>query len=182
MYLWNVLQHPNKNTAVHPRRLWTSYSPPWEPEISHLSGMFSFIFLTLCNKVAFSKRLSYIPCFIFGLKVNYHVRNYFWFPQIHKKIYFSTLFNLSFIIFPFDTTQPIIRRYIINPLNPKLIWLVFKNSVRTSKRTPHFTITETNWLTPFKVIITVYTQNFIKPINTHCGQIQLLNMKSRWYI
>jgi hypothetical protein len=28
--------------------------------------------------------------------------------------------------------------------------MLFKNSVRTSKRTPHFTITEINWLTLFK--------------------------------
>jgi hypothetical protein len=28
--------------------------------------------------------------------------------------------------------------------------MVFKNSVRTSKRTPHFTITTINWLTLFK--------------------------------
>jgi hypothetical protein len=29
--------------------------------------------------------------------------------------------------------------------------MLFKNSVRTSKRTPHFTITEINWLTLFKL-------------------------------
>jgi hypothetical protein len=28
--------------------------------------------------------------------------------------------------------------------------MLFKNPVRTSKRTPHFTITEINWLTLFK--------------------------------
>jgi hypothetical protein len=28
--------------------------------------------------------------------------------------------------------------------------MLFKNSVRTSKRTPHFTIAKINWLTPFK--------------------------------
>jgi hypothetical protein len=28
--------------------------------------------------------------------------------------------------------------------------MLFKNSVGTSKRTPHFTITEINWLTLFK--------------------------------
>jgi hypothetical protein len=31
-YLWNVGRHSIKNTAVHPRRFWASYSPPWEPE------------------------------------------------------------------------------------------------------------------------------------------------------
>jgi hypothetical protein len=33
--------------------------------------------------------------------------------------------------------------------------MLFKNSVRTSKKTPHFTITKINWLTLFKEIITV---------------------------
>jgi hypothetical protein len=32
--------------------------------------------------------------------------------------------------------------------------MLFKNSVRTSKRTPHFTITKINWLMLFKEIIT----------------------------
>jgi hypothetical protein len=34
-YLWNVGRHSIKNTAVHPRRFWASYSPPWELEMSH---------------------------------------------------------------------------------------------------------------------------------------------------
>jgi len=42
----------------------------------------------------------------------------------------------------------------------------FKNSVRTSKRTPHFTITTINLLTLFKEIIYVYTENLAEPINT----------------
>jgi hypothetical protein len=33
--------------------------------------------------------------------------------------------------------------------------MLFKNSVRTSKRTPDFTITTINWLTLFKEIIAV---------------------------
>jgi hypothetical protein len=37
--------------------------------------------------------------------------------------------------------------------------MLFKNPVRTSKRTPHFTITAINWLTPFKEIIAVYSGN-----------------------
>jgi hypothetical protein len=44
--------------------------------------------------------------------------------------------------------------------------MLFKNSVRTSKRTPHFTITEINWLTLFKEIIAVYSENHTRPINT----------------
>jgi len=37
-----------------------------------------------------------------------------------------------------------------NPLKTKLVDILFRNSVRTSKRTPHFTITKINWLTLFK--------------------------------
>jgi hypothetical protein len=44
--------------------------------------------------------------------------------------------------------------------------MLFKNSVRTSKRTPHFTITKINWLTLFKEVIAVYSENHAKPINT----------------
>jgi hypothetical protein len=43
--------------------------------------------------------------------------------------------------------------------------MLFKNSVRTSKRTLHFTITKINWLTLFKEIIAVYSENHAKPIN-----------------
>jgi hypothetical protein len=56
--------------------------------------------------------------------------------------------------------------------------MLFKNPVRTSKRTPHFTITKINWLTLFKEIITVYSKNQMKPINTLCGQnAEILNVK-----
>jgi hypothetical protein len=50
--------------------------------------------------------------------------------------------------------------------------MLFKNPVRTSKRTPHFTITKINWLTLFKEIIAVYFQNQTEPINknTFCEQ------------
>jgi hypothetical protein len=44
--------------------------------------------------------------------------------------------------------------------------MLFKNSVRTSKRTPHFTITKINWLTLFKEMISVYPENHTKPTNT----------------
>jgi hypothetical protein len=44
--------------------------------------------------------------------------------------------------------------------------IIFKNSARTSKRTPHFTITKINCLTLFKEIIAVYSENHSKPINT----------------
>jgi hypothetical protein len=38
--------------------------------------------------------------------------------------------------------------------------MLFKNSVRTSKRTPHFTITKINWLAQFKKIIAVCSENY----------------------
>jgi hypothetical protein len=55
---------------------------------------------------------------------------------------------------------------LINALKPKLVYIVFKNSVRTSKRTPHFTITAINLLTLFKEIIHIYAENHSKPTNT----------------
>jgi hypothetical protein len=42
--------------------------------------------------------------------------------------------------------------------------MLVKNSVRTSKRTPNFTITKINWLTLFKEIIAVYIGNHAKSI------------------
>jgi hypothetical protein len=36
--------------------------------------------------------------------------------------------------------------------------MLFKDPVRTSKRTPHLTITKINWLTLFKEIIAVYSK------------------------
>jgi hypothetical protein len=42
---------------------------------------------------------------------------------------------------------------------------VFKNSVRSSKRTPHLTIKKINWLTLFKDITAVYSENDTKPVN-----------------
>jgi hypothetical protein len=42
---------------------------------------------------------------------------------------------------------------------------VIKNSVRTSKRTPHFTITKINWLMLFKEIIAVYSEKHTRHMN-----------------
>jgi hypothetical protein len=61
--------------------------------------------------------------------------------------------------------KEIIAVYSENDTKPKLFQMIFKNSVRTSKRTPHFTITKINWLMLFKEIITVYTDNHAEPIN-----------------
>jgi len=57
---------------------------------------------------------------------------------------------------------------IINPLKPTLLFIIFKNSVRTSKRTQHFTITKTNWLMQFKEVTVVYTEKHKKYKNTKC--------------
>jgi hypothetical protein len=40
------------------------------------------------------------------------------------------------------------------------------DSVHISKRTPHFTITYINWLTLFKEIIAVCSENHTEPTNT----------------
>jgi hypothetical protein len=40
--------------------------------------------------------------------------------------------------------------------------MLFKNPVRTSKRTPHFTVTKINWLMLFKEIA-VCSENHAKP-------------------
>jgi hypothetical protein len=57
--------------------------------------------------------------------------------------------------------------------------MLFKNPVRTSKRTPHFNITEINWLTLFKEIIVVYSENDTEPINTN---YRIIGGKRSWYI
>jgi hypothetical protein len=53
----------------------------------------------------------------------------------------------------------------INSLKPKLVQIIFTDSVRTAKKTQHFTIKKINWLTLFKEIIAVYTENHTKDTN-----------------
>jgi hypothetical protein len=57
--------------------------------------------------------------------------------------------------------------------------MLFKNPVRTSKRTPHFTITKINLLTLFKEIIAVYSDNHAKTINT---TYSITDCQIRWFI
>jgi hypothetical protein len=59
------------------------------------------------------------------------------------------------------------------------MYMLFKNPVCTSKRTPHFTITKINWLMLFKEVIAVYSENHAKPINTKCS---ITDRQSRWFI
>jgi hypothetical protein len=47
-----------------------------------------------------------------------------------------------------------------------------ENSALTAKKTQHFTITKINWLTLFKEIIAVYSENHTKHINTLCAKMQ----------
>jgi hypothetical protein len=63
---------------------------------------------------------------------------------------------------------------VINPLKQKLVKIVFKNSVRTAKKTQLFTIIKINWLTLFKEIIAVYSENHIQPINTKFSVTNML--------
>jgi hypothetical protein len=56
--------------------------------------------------------------------------------------------------------------------------MLFKDSVRTSKRTPHFTITKINWLTLFKEIIVVYNEDHAKSINAKCS---ITDCQGRWF-
>jgi hypothetical protein len=62
----------------------------------------------------------------------------------------------------------------IDPLKPKLVTVVFNNSVRTSKRTTHFTITKINWLMLFKEMIAVYSEKHSNPFNTKIQRCRLL--------
>jgi hypothetical protein len=57
--------------------------------------------------------------------------------------------------------------------------MLFKYPVRTSKRTPHFTITQINRLTLFKEIIAVHGENHAKPINT---KFSITECQIRWFI
>jgi hypothetical protein len=66
---------------------------------------------------------------------------------------------------------------IINPLKPKLVLILFKNSIRTEKKTLHFTVTKINRLTLFKEIIAVYSENHTKLINT---KWKVTDCWSRW--
>jgi hypothetical protein len=50
-------------------------------------------------------------------------------------------------------------RTTINPSKQTLVFVIFKNPVRTSKRTLHFTITRITWLILFKGIIATHMIN-----------------------
>jgi hypothetical protein len=59
---------------------------------------------------------------------------------------------------------------LLNPLKPKLVYIVVTNTVRTAKKTQPFTVTQIKRLTLFKEIIAVYSENHTKHTNTLCRQ------------
>jgi hypothetical protein len=77
---------------------------------------------------------------------------------------------LVYFIFVIDTAT-YFTAFSFNPLKPKLLLTTFKNSVRTSKRTPHFTITNINWLILFSEMIPVYSKNHTKSTEAKCNVI-----------
>jgi hypothetical protein len=58
-------------------------------------------------------------------------------------------------------------------------YITFKNSVHTSKRTQHLTITKIKWLMLFKEIIAVYSETRAKAMNTKCN---VADCWISWYI
>jgi hypothetical protein len=67
------------------------------------------------------------------------------------------------------------RREVALVLTHKDRLKIFKDSVRTAKKTPHFTVTKINRLTLFKEIIAVYCENQLNHINkqyrvNECGR------------
>jgi hypothetical protein len=79
----------------------------------------------------------------------------------------------------FNSLGYVASNFKINRLKPKVVQIIFKNQARTSKRTPHFTIIKINWLTLFKEVNAVYSENHTKPINTKCN---ITECQSRWFI
>jgi hypothetical protein len=56
--------------------------------------------------------------------------------------------------------------------------IISNDSVLTAKKTANFTIRKINWLTLFKEVIAVCSENCMKSVNTLCGQnAELLNIE-----
>jgi hypothetical protein len=55
----------------------------------------------------------------------------------------------------------------VNPLKPKLIQIIFNNSVLNSEKIHCFSIKKIGL---FSKIIAVYSENHMKPVNILCGQ------------
>jgi hypothetical protein len=63
-----------------------------------------------------------------------------------------------------------VRICAVNHFKPKLVLIIFEYSVLTCKKTQPITITRTKWLTLFKEMFAVYSENHIVPINALCVQ------------
>jgi hypothetical protein len=75
-----------------------------------------------------------------------------------------------------DTTGSLYRpmtSFGIKHLNPNLVQVIVKNSVRTAKRTRRVFIIKMNWLMPFTEIIGLFCESYETHVN-----IQLLNVEA----
>jgi hypothetical protein len=61
------------------------------------------------------------------------------------------------------------------PLRLKVVYIMFKNSVRTSKRTPRFIVTKTNPLMMFKGVKGVYIEKRKKAVNTNSELLVIIS-------
>jgi hypothetical protein len=59
-------------------------------------------------------------------------------------------------------------------LKPKLISVIFKNTVYTSKRTPHLTVAKISWLM-FYEIIAVYSDSPLNALHEQNAKLQIVN-------
>jgi hypothetical protein len=57
-------------------------------------------------------------------------------------------------------------------LKPKVFLIMFKHSVRTAKKTQHFSITKISWLMLFTEVIVVYCENHTKSVLHSVSKIQ----------
>jgi hypothetical protein len=78
----------------------------------------------------------------------------------------SFVFFVGFIFLPINEYGQE-NRLTFNPSKMKLVQIVLKNSVRTSKRTQHLTVKTMGLLTLFKKISPAYSENHTKPTNTY---------------
>jgi hypothetical protein len=119
--------------------------------------------LTLCNVISVVRLvLKQCICFCTGvnevlqqkkcfLKLEYTFP-VFYFKEHHIGHSICALHLLQLVNYehPTWTTIPC-----VNPLKPKLVWIIFKDSIRTSKKTQNFTIRIISWLILFKEMIPV---------------------------
>jgi hypothetical protein len=64
----------------------------------------------------------------------------------------------------------------------KFAYVIFRNVVRTSKKTQHFSITKTFWPVVFKEIMRVFSEIHMKPTHTVREQNTVIDYEIGWYI